>query len=152
MWQWCNCCPCYSTWFFAPVLPSPFMFHCKCRHKCGSLVSWSYYDICWLILYPTILQEFCWSTIGAVLCPFKGYSLHPTWVPLTVEEMNFLSLTFMIEIIKKPKLKMYWTDHPVFGTPIFSPKQCHANCVQTPHSTGRDTCNSTVTCFNFIMS
>jgi hypothetical protein len=49
-------------------------------------------------------------------------------VPLTVEEMNFLSLTFTIEIIKKPKLKMYWTDHPVFGTPFFSPQN---NAMQT---------------------
>jgi len=105
-----------------------------------------------IILYPTILWVFCWSTIGAVPCTFTDYSVHHTWVPLTMEDMNFLSLTFIIEIIKKPKLKMYWTDHPVCGTPIFFPKQCHANCVQTPHSSGRDSCNSTVTCFNLPSS
>jgi len=35
--------------------------------------------------------------------------------------MNFLSPKFIIEIIKKPKLKMYWSDHPVCGTPIPPP-------------------------------
>jgi hypothetical protein len=38
-----------------------------------------------------------------------------------VEDMkNVLGLTFITGIVKKPKLKTYWTDDPVFGTSIVS--------------------------------
>jgi hypothetical protein len=44
-----------------------------------------------------------------------------------VKEMkNFLGLTYLTGIIKKPQLKMYSTDDPVFGTPLF-PKTMPCN-------------------------
>jgi hypothetical protein len=53
--------------------------------------------------------------------PFTECSLYQTWVPMTVEEMKkFLGVTFIIGIIKKPKLKMYWTDDPFFLSHQFS--------------------------------
>jgi hypothetical protein len=60
------------------------------------------------------------QAVRAAPHPFTGYSLHQTWVPILVEEMKyFLCLTFFMGTIKNPKIKMYWTDDPAFGTPIF---------------------------------
>lgn len=61
------------------------------------------------------------QAISAAPRPFTKFSLYQNWVPVTVAEIKkFLGLTFITGIIKKPTLKMYWADDPVFGTPIFS--------------------------------
>jgi hypothetical protein len=50
-----------------------------------------------------------------------GLSQFQTWTPVTVSELKaFLGLVFVTGIIDKPTLNIYWSEDPVFETPIFS--------------------------------
>jgi hypothetical protein len=54
-------------------------------------------------------------------CPFTIHSLLHTWASVTLPELKkFLGLMFVTRIIDKPNLKLYWTEYPIFETPIFS--------------------------------
>lgn len=83
--------------------------------SCGDLI------ICWLALSP-IYQHLVEQTrlyasqaINAVQYPITGHTFHQSWVPMTVEEIKFLGLTFTTGVINKPKLKclgqiiLFWT-------------------------------------------
>lgn len=42
------------------------------------------------------------------------------WVPVTVNEMKqFLGLLLLMGILRKPDMQMYWSQHPLFATPLF---------------------------------
>ena len=48
------------------------------------------------------------------------YSNVRQWLPTTVSEMKkFIGLLFVIGVVKKPSLAMYWTTDPLFQTPLF---------------------------------
>ena len=51
----------------------------------------------------------------------KERSMYKTWVDTNLDEMwVYISITSLIGIIKKPQYSLYWTNDPMFSTPIFS--------------------------------
>lgn len=51
----------------------------------------------------------------------KPHSRMHNWIPTTSEEIQkFFGLTFLMGIIKKPKIAMYWSKDPLYTTPIFA--------------------------------
>lgn len=61
------------------------------------------------------------QTISANPKRDKPNSRFHRWHPTNSTEIRkFFGLTFLMGIIKKPKLSMYWSEDPLYTTPIFS--------------------------------
>jgi len=52
--------------------------------------------------------------------PITKHAHSEEWKPITVIEIKkFLGLIFVIGIVQKPKLELYWSTRGIFQTPIF---------------------------------
>jgi hypothetical protein len=81
-----------------------------------------------LFITSNFLEYVCEQTnvyvnqvISAAPCPFTKHSQIQTLTPVTLPELKkFLGLMFVNGIISKPTLKFYWSEYPVFETPVFT--------------------------------